>query len=100
MYREVGSVERCVFVESELAKAKGKGKGARLLQAVLVAGAMASAPAMAGDVCEQDGDGATPPSAAQPDSLACGNGAVASGEGSPAVGTELGRALCRERVCQ
>src|SRR3546814_13078375 len=48
---------------------------------------MASAPAMAGDVCEQDGDGATPPSAAQPDSLACGNGAVASGEGSTAIGS-------------
>src|SRR3546814_8395111 len=61
-------------------KAKGKGKGARLLQAVLVAGAMASAPAIVGDVCEQDGDGATPPSATQPDSLACGNGAVRSEE--------------------
>src|SRR3546814_7510920 len=87
IYRKIWSVERGVVVASELAKAKGKGKGARLLQAVLVAGVMASAPAIAGDVCEQDGDGATPPSATQPDSLACGNGAVASGEGSTAIGS-------------
>src|SRR3546814_5728457 len=87
IYRKIWSVERGVVVASELAKAKGKGKGARLLQAVLVAGAMASAPAIAGDVCEQDGDGATPPSATQPDSLACGNGAVASGEGSTVIGS-------------
>src|SRR3546814_3210659 len=76
-----------LFPYTTLFRSKGKGKGARLLQAVLVAGAMASAPAIAGDVCEQDGDGATPPSATQPDSLACGNGAVASGEGSTAIGS-------------
>src|SRR3546814_9649340 len=42
---------------------------------------------MAGDVGEQDGDGAAPPAATQPDSLAGGNGAVASGEGSTAIGS-------------
>src|SRR3546814_14384834 len=80
IYRKIWSVERGVVVASELAKAKGKGKGARLLQAVLVAGALASAPAIAGDVCEQAGDGATPPSATQPDSLSCGTGAGGSEE--------------------
>src|SRR3546814_18755422 len=98
IYRKIWSVERGVVVASELAKAKGKGKGARLLQAVLVAGALASAPAMAGDVCEQDGDGATQPSAAQPDSLACGNGAVASGEGSAALGSGSGPSDVRARA--
>src|SRR3546814_19818099 len=97
IYRKIWSVERGVVVASELAKAKGKGKGARLLQAVLVAGAMASAPAIAGDVCEQDGDGATQPSATQPDSLACGNGAVASGEGSTALGSGPADSRLEER---
>src|SRR3546814_9111770 len=87
IYRKIWSVERGVVVASELAKAKGKGKGARLLQAVLVAGGMASAPAIAGDVCEQDGDEAAPPSATQPGSLACGNGAVAICDGSTAIGS-------------
>src|SRR3546814_10226371 len=54
IYRKIWSVERGVVVASELAKAKGKGKGARLLQAVLVAGAMASATAIAGDVRSEE----------------------------------------------
>src|SRR3546814_12250732 len=98
IYRKIWSVERGVVVASELAKAKGKGKGARLLQAVLVAGAMASAPAIAGDVCEQDGDGATPPSEPQPASLACGNGAVDSGEGRARIGTNWKDAVRGKRV--
>ena len=76
-----------VAVASELAKAKGKGKGARMLQALVVTGALASAPVFAADVCEQTGDGTTPPSATQPGALACGNGAQATGAGSTAVGS-------------
>ncbi|MET0755237.1 MAG: ESPR-type extended signal peptide-containing protein, partial [Pseudoxanthomonas sp.] len=60
IYRKVWDADRGVIVASELAKAKGKGKGGRLLQAVALAGALSAGSAMAGDVCTQTGGGAAP----------------------------------------
>jgi len=70
---------RQVVVASELAKRKGKGKGARLLQAVALAGALSTGPALAMN-CD--------PGAPQgfPDELECGNGAAAIGIGATALG--------------
>ena len=84
IFCKIWSVERGVVVASELAKAKGKGKGARLLQAMVLAGAVVSAPVIAGEVCETDvGSAAT---ADGVNSLACGSESEASGNGATAIG--------------
>src|SRR5690606_2294676 len=84
IFRKIWSIERGGVVASALGRGTGKGKGARLLQAVALAGAVISAPVFAGEVCPTD-DG-SPASADGVNSLACGSESDASGNGATAIG--------------